>query len=798
MKRGTILVLLLIIAIPFTFSDVIISEIMYSGSNNYDWFEIYNTGTSINLSQLNFYENNNRHELNIKISDEILENKEYAIIANDWITFNLTFSFFNATLIDSSFSLPSTGRKITINNTEYTAIVYYNSSFGGNKEETSLSLINGTWIESVPTPGYENRYLEQNNNYDLSISSNTPTLIGWDYENFFTIRNTYPKQNEKINVTIKYNITKDEFLLKEEKLTFFEVYQSRTAGTGKYTFNETGNYTLCGEIINSTINNSNSTNDQICYILTVIDTAKINCDIAINISSEEIFNDTIKFSFDLNNETVSYEIIYYVTDLFDKIIEEEQKTQNNNQKTITPDDYLQTYIIHALILPYCNDTDFSNNNVSKMVYVKHTEYEEEFDPESYIDVSDIYLGTDEKVKFGSTFRVPVAIYKGETTNNSVNAYVQDEFGNKISTTTSFNIYDNYAYSDFTIPILLNANCNKKLPNGEYDLIIEGLGAINSQIITIDDIDSSSCQEVIKECGSSSSKSSSKTESESFPEENSNDKLSEDKNKKEIIFPKHIFANEDFEILFTIENTKNKSQNYYIYSYAYKGNKAYSESREGNAINLTFLPYETKNITLKDKVLESGVFSYKVRVYREGIKTPKEITDTIYSEDKIDLPKIKSVFSKGIINDEAILNVKVGGGDLLVAESLAGDVEYKIKTKKTFDIKVLAPVYKNVYYLSLYENESITDFTRIEVINEYLDNTTNYEESYSNYKSGFLENSEFSDKEVSLNNKKVNSEEAITGDSVYFSKNYRNKNIVVYFIVATLALLCIFLIIKKKK
>ena len=128
----------------FAFSDIVISEIMYSGNDDYDWFEIYNDGDSVNVSQIKFYENGNRHNLFLKSNDEILETGKFAIIANDCITFNLSFPNFNATLIDSSFSLPSTGRTIILNYTEQIAYVYYNSSFGANVEGISLSLINGT------------------------------------------------------------------------------------------------------------------------------------------------------------------------------------------------------------------------------------------------------------------------------------------------------------------------------------------------------------------------------------------------------------------------------------------------------------------------------------------------------------------------------------------------------------------------------------------------------------------------------------------------------------------------------
>jgi hypothetical protein len=647
---------------------------------------------------------------------------------------------------------------------------------------------------------------------DLSIISNINYQIqnNTTYNNFFKIKNNNYPDSTKINITSKYNITKyDE---NQTTIIFFEDYFNltninsyKTTGTGLYTFNETGNYTLCGIILNSTINDSNSSNDIICFEKNVIDGSITTCDITLNISSEDIFNDTMKFSFQINNDSFNYDITYYVTDLFENMLKETQITQNTNQKTFTPNDNLQAYVIRASLFPICNDSNLSNNNASKIIYLKHTDETselEELDSESYIDVSDIYLGTDEKVTFGSTFRVGLSIYKGETTNNSISAYVQDNVGNKISKTTSFNLYDNYAISDFTVPILLESNCNGEFSDGEYDLIIEGIGAINSEIINISGKETSNCQTITKECTSSSkssSKSSGTTISTCVPETPKKEEVI-DKKEETIIFPKHIYANEKFEVSFNLTNNKNYTQKYTIYSYAYKGSKAYSESREANSMNISLGPYETNEIILDDKVLESGMFSYKIKIFREGIKTAKEITETIFVEgnkNKEKIVMIDNVLVKSVENNKAVLNVKVTGGDVISIESFYDTINKTISTKKTFDITVPIYLYENVLYVVLYDGESISDFMRFVVYDDLKENITKEESLVSYFKSTINEQKYSSQEKIvetsSTQDVKTNE---ITGQVVYKSPRIINKELSIYFLLFALVLVCVYFVLKK--
>ena len=109
-----------------------------------------------------------------------------------------------------------------------------------------------------------------------------------------------------------YNITKDESIIIQDIFTKDEINSFSFSNTGSILFNESGNYTICGIILNTSINDSNTNNDHACKSVIVINTKNISCDISLNISSKDLFNDSIEYSFNIKNNTFHYIISYYI------------------------------------------------------------------------------------------------------------------------------------------------------------------------------------------------------------------------------------------------------------------------------------------------------------------------------------------------------------------------------------------------------------------------------------------------------------------------------------------------------
>ncbi len=118
----------------------------------------------------------------------------------------------------------------------------------------------------------------------------------------------------------------------------------------------------------------------------------------------------------------------------------------------------------------------------------------ETDRESRIKIKKIYLGNDDKAKFGDLLRIKLSIYKGNTTKSSISAWVEKN-KEKISKTTKFSIEEGYEETPITIPVQIFPNCKQKFKNGEYKLKVEGLGEKDQEDIRIENITKNLCEEI---------------------------------------------------------------------------------------------------------------------------------------------------------------------------------------------------------------------------------------------------------------------------------------------------------------
>ena len=119
---------------------------------------------------------------------------------------------------------------------------------------------------------------------------------------------------------------------------------------------------------------------------------------------------------------------------------------------------------------------------------------------SSIKINKIYTGTDNSVSFGDEFEVRLEIYKGNTTKNAIEVWVEDN-NQKISRITNFNVYGKFQNYTINIPILLNPNCNNKFSEGTYELIVEGINQKDKEDIEVRGFDKKLCNDDFKETAS---------------------------------------------------------------------------------------------------------------------------------------------------------------------------------------------------------------------------------------------------------------------------------------------------------
>jgi len=220
-----------------------------------------------------------------------------------------------------------------------------------------------------------------------------------------------------------------------------------------------------------------------------IDYYENECDWKIEIKLyNQYFDNSGDFEFNVNVEKIggsSTEIILYrkIKDAYGNIVSNYQpKTKTAIYKTNfngpwTPNYPPGIYFINTTIKTNCNDFNLENNCDSKFFIIK----EKELEKDSEIKIEKIYLGNDNKAKWGDTIRIKVKVYRGNTGKESISLGLEQDISKK----TKFNAEDKFEEYILTLPIQIDLNCNGKFEDDTYELILEGLGEKDSKEIKIE-------------------------------------------------------------------------------------------------------------------------------------------------------------------------------------------------------------------------------------------------------------------------------------------------------------------------
>ncbi len=251
------------------------------------------------------------------------------------------------------------------------------------------------------------------------------------------------------------------------------------------------------------------------------------CDPSIDIIiNDQLINNsqTIYFKPVVIGSFNNFVIDYWIEDLFGKKIKSKESTSSLSEKQFTPNikESNKAVLLKANLTKIDCDYNFKNNLISKLIAIKGNLPLDE----SSLKIEKIYLGTDNKAKWGDNIRVKVNIYKGNTTKYSVKLYLE----NSLSKQTLTNIDEKFTDYALTIPLQIVPNCNQKYKDGSYKLILEGLDDKDEQEISISGTNQALCQE-IKESNKKETKSTTKAPTTTLKkysysaENNINDSLS---------------------------------------------------------------------------------------------------------------------------------------------------------------------------------------------------------------------------------------------------------------------------------
>ncbi|MBI4147600.1 hypothetical protein HY494_03030 [Candidatus Woesearchaeota archaeon] len=465
----------------------------------------------------------------------------------------------------------------------------------------------------------ENQENQENKTTSLILSANLAGILylNTEYTSLFKIeiKGKSPCSPQD-KITVVYNLSKDGLLVQEDSF-IKDLGCTTSASTGKFIPLERGNYTLCGAIINSTVN---SVLPSSCAEFTVADTSDIFCDINLQLkTNESIFYEngqSIEFKPELNNKSFPFVIEYWIEDLFSEIVKPKVNTTNNNQKSwktnIGEED--RVLFINAVVYPGCNDTNKTNNVVKKMFIVTKNEAtisssaEEILPLNSTINITEV---SPETVSFGEVLDAEIETYKGATTKYSVSLWAEKN-GKIISEKTKVHLKNKNTLYQFTLPVQIEPNCDEKIKEGTAQLVVEGLGLHAEKEFTLEGINEDLCQDKNSAVAAAETKS---------------------KNHFEIIgLPTIIYPGESLLVKLKIQN--DQDADFAVWSYLFRGNKCYSCSsteREGNKISFSVdkdeLIIEELQIEVDPEISE-GEYTLMVKYKKDDQKTENSITQKI--------------------------------------------------------------------------------------------------------------------------------------------------------------------------
>jgi hypothetical protein len=216
------------------------------------------------------------------------------------------------------------------------------------------------------------------------------------------------------------------------------------------------------------------------------------------------------------------------------------------------------------------------------------------------------LGSDDEAKYGQIIRARLKVYKGDSSKNMIKLWAEDKKGKEISKQSKVMLYDKYNDYSLTIPVQLKSNCNNEFEEGDVTLFAEGLDTDDDYEFEIKGKEEENCEEISVE-------NSSKKKGFEY---------------SIVSKPTVVLAGENFETKVKLENNEDSDIDIEIWSYVYSGNKCYSGEREENKQSFSLEANSSIEVELANKVEEAGNFNFKVKIRKDEQKTTKDITDEI--------------------------------------------------------------------------------------------------------------------------------------------------------------------------
>ncbi len=226
---------------------------------------------------------------------------------------------------------------------------------------------------------------------------------------------------------------------------------------------------------------------------------------------------------------------------------------------------------------------------------------------SELRIENIYDLGDGKAEWGDIVRAELFVYKGNTEKYTVWIWIEDSEGNRVTKKSKFSVYDKFQNYTFTYPIGIPDNCDDDFADGNGKILVEGLDAKDEEILEIRE--KPLCKE---EKVKAARVKAFEYELVDFSE------IVEDYN----------------ELNAKVKLKSNKEDaSVDVSSYVFSGNKKYS-NEDSKKVELK--QGEEKIVDLKmkvEKASEAASPRLKVKILKEGVKNPYDLTKELKIEKK---------------------------------------------------------------------------------------------------------------------------------------------------------------------
>ncbi|RLG13956.1 MAG: hypothetical protein DRN71_03905 [Candidatus Nanohalarchaeota archaeon] len=357
--------------------------------------------------------------------------------------------------------------------------------------------------------------------YDIEVLINAPDNFTLDKSNSYKV---IIKSNETVSPGVNVTVVREIFnesvrvYRKEGNYSF----KSHVTKKFQWTPKVPGNYTICANVTYVSVNDSDAANNWMCQKIVVLNVTagdddegnvtfgNFSCDLSVRVSTKKFFYNSseslgIKVVIeDVNHSGIEHGFIlaYWIEDLFGNVVKARyeksyimnlSETRSYNPKAMDISDS-EAYVVKAEIVDAgCNDSNAGNDFNESMILVKGALVEGDGGArgESIIEITKV---SPVKTTFGDIISVSVDVYRGDTSKYSLSVWAErPSDGFDVSEKSTVHLKNKYTEYSLKVPVVVKSNCNERYKDGNYELIVEGLGVRETKRIVLSGLSSALCK-----------------------------------------------------------------------------------------------------------------------------------------------------------------------------------------------------------------------------------------------------------------------------------------------------------------